>query len=243
VYKPRGNGYTQTSSAYTMRYNRARGAEKKFLDRNLSSTANMSAGVVLNSTAQGTGVNDVKQGSAGWERLGSKFSIKWIEIIWTTSIAATVKNTAAATDFNPRQVRILLVLDRQCNGALPTNGVADILNLSNTDGTGTAPSPVRAKTKVENDKRFKVLMDETVALVNSASVFDGAGNTMVLGDLKTGKYRHYFPGGLDIEMGLASGTLADIKSNNLLVCAATDTYDADQPVSVIVDTRIRFTDY
>jgi len=241
VYKARP-GYTQTSSGFTARYNRARGAEKKFLDRSLSSLVNMTAGVILNGTAQGTGVNDVKQGSAGWERLGSKFTIKWIEVDWTVHLPSALKAAAAAGDIAPRQVRIVLVQDRQCNGQLPSNGFSDVFNMTNTDGTGSAPSSVRAKVKVENDKRFRVLMDESITLVNQAATYDGT-SVLSLGDLKSGKYRHYFPGGLDIEMGGSTAALADIKSNNLLVLVGTDSYDADQAVRVDVDTRIRFTDY
>jgi len=235
-------GYNQSSSAYTARFNRSRGAEKKWLDTTIQSQADMSGGIVVSSTAAGTGINYVKQGPAGFERIGTKFLIKWIEMKASAYLQAALVTTPTAPEVAPRLARMVLVLDRQANGALPASpGFAQVFNMEAQDLV--TPDAIFAKAKVENDKRFQILFDETVELVNKAFVPVGS-DVLTGGDVKSITWKHYFKGGgLEIEMGGSENTIANVKSNNLLCLAAVDSYNASQPVTVVFESRIRFTDY
>jgi len=245
--KPKGTykqrpGYTQSSSGFTARYNRGKGSELKYLDRRLTSASSAVAGLILNSNTQGTGINDVYQGPAGFQRLGSKFTIKSLEVAWSVKLPAAVKTGATAVDFAPRLARVMIVLDKQANGLIPVNGFADIMVTTAEDGTGTAPSSVKAKPFVPNNRRFQIIMDEVVELVNQAAYIEGTDGKL-LGDYVSGKFYKSFPGGLEIEMSGPEAAVTNIKSNNLLAVVASDTWDADQPLTFDVETRIRFTDY
>lgn len=110
-------------------------------------------GVVLcNTTAVITPLNLIRAGSSFNNRVGRK-----IEMISLRLVGQMVSvRTTVAQDYN----RIMLVYDRQTNGALPA--IADILQATDQAGTNTTDSFTGIN--LNNRDRFVILRDEHLCM-------------------------------------------------------------------------------
>ena len=135
-----------------------------------------------------TVLNDVAQGTTAITRLGRKILMK------SVLVQGTLTNSSG-------QGRILIVYDRQANGAAPA--ATDVLT-SNT---------IMAIQNLDNRDRFIILadifpyaQDETLAAGNNGS---GSGGIMA--------YKRYIKCNLETIYGGNAGTIADINSGSLLM--------------------------
>lgn len=91
-------------------------------------------------------VNLITQGTTLNQMLGSKVHVKRIsirfEIYMTTGGDATLNNV-----INDRNARVMLVLDKQCNGVTPL--VSQVLSTNNFNSF----------MNIENSKRFTILKE------------------------------------------------------------------------------------
>lgn len=95
-------------------------------------------------------LNAIGQGSGASQRIGDKVIIRAIQM------RMTVRSTGAITtaeDEAPLVVRVIMIVDHQCNGALPL--VADILE-DTTD--------VNSWREMTTTSRFTVLMDKQITM-------------------------------------------------------------------------------
>lgn len=130
-----------------------------------------------------TELNDVQQGAAFFERIGSKIVIKSIHL------GLTLNATTATT---MGSARVMLLYDRQSNGASPA--FADLLRI-NTAGAAILTSGLN----MQNKSRFLILRDQYFNLDPAQSLFHtlnwhvkgrwetefkASGNT--IGDIATG---------------------------------------------------------
>jgi len=103
-------------------------------------------------------LNTVAQGAASSEREGRKVVIKGLELrhLFTLSSSAVAANTSTS-------VRLITVLDKQCNGATP----------SETDLFNVATNKTNNMYNLDNAQRFSILSYETMD--NNAQASVGAG--------------------------------------------------------------------
>lgn len=184
-----GRGYLRLSG----RYGRATGLGKelKFFDRDNDD-------VVISNTGDVSGsLIGIPQGVGDKERIGRKIIIRSID--WRVSFElSTTGTTSGTTD----QVRILLILDRQCNGAAPT--VLDILETTD----------YLSFYNLANSMRFTVLVDKTFVLNATAAGGDGVGNFD--GAVVGRSFKTHLKCAFPIEYDLVTGAIAGIRSNNLI---------------------------
>lgn len=184
--------------------------EWKYLDTAVAATAINTAGTMnlLNGIAPGTGAS---------QRIGMKIAIRSIEMrLAITSVAE------CPSQFN----RLMLLLDRQCNGAAPA-ALTDFI----------IPGTYMGCRCLTNRKRFKIMWDKTF-VHGCTTVNYTAGNP------KT--FRHIYmklkrPIIVEYNAGVA-GTVADIASNSLYIISVGDVAAGatDSDFSALI--RLRYTD-
>jgi len=103
-------------------------------------------------------VNLIQTGSGFWQRIGRKIKLKSLHITGSWDATGT---GAGAQEYN----RLLVVYDRQCNGAVPS--IADILQ--NVDQTGTPTSNSRCNINLANTERFMIIRDFRFAASSSGT--------------------------------------------------------------------------
>lgn len=181
-------GYTRFSGYYG-RYPPT-GGENKFkdFDTNVSPVAT-TGDIVLNS------ICTVAQGTAESERIGRKIRLE--KINWRYSVKlATTATIADTSDI----VRVMLYLDKQCNGAAAT--VANILEATQFDSF----------LNLENSGRFTILMDKFHTVNASAGIGTAVGEVIV--------FRSKFcKANYPIEYSSTTGAIAEIRSNNIGILA------------------------
>ncbi len=102
----------------------------------------------------------IADGNTQSQKDGLKITIKSIRIRYQLKLPAT-STIADGTDI----CRILLVKDKQCNGALPA--VSDIL----------AGTDIQNHKNLENSKRFTILSDRTITINSLGSHGNGSTNS------------------------------------------------------------------
>lgn len=107
----------------------------------------------LNGTGSITAINLIQAGSSFFNRVGRRVLMK---SLYFQGIVVPTGVAAAAGDFG----RVLVVYDRQTNGANPV--IADILQ--STDQSGTNTTGAFSNLNLNNRERFVILMDERLWL-------------------------------------------------------------------------------
>lgn len=222
-------GYTRSSGAY-MRYQPS-GPELKWFDVNTNNSV-----VAFGLATLIQALNIVPSGTNPNQRIGRTIIVKEIEIkvnlqaAWAY-IGATAPNAAGIS------YRVDLILDKQCNGAVPVG--ADIY-----DTLIATVSPENRFMNLLNSDRF-VLMKRWEGDINPPSFIDpsATNTTLIVGrDLKLKKKCN-----IRVELTPNAGpTIADVRSNNLLLVFSASNQNAGGALGVEIvntsDTRIRFQD-
>lgn len=238
-------GYTRYSSLYSGRFS-GQGAERKFKDTEMHKDAaqdiQTAGGIMGTEVDPDSGINFVEQGPAAYQRIGSRFSIHELHVKAVFERLPTEEMT------NPEQleetrVRIAIVLDKQCNGASTT-----FQTVFNNDVGFVNPgdsSPVDWFQRVENNKRFLVLWDKVMTLRAPFITNDGdavSESVVLSGAIARCSKVLKFKTPIVIEMGATDAEVANVKSNNLICCVASDQSNTLTGPTVSVLTRIVFTD-
>lgn len=206
-------GYQRTGGFYG-RY--SNGGETKFHDIDVDVATVLTAGSVLNS---GT-INIIPQGVLENNRVGRKCTIK--KIFWKYNVL--LKNSAAESTTTDT-VRLILFVDKQCNGATAT--VADILASANYQS-------FRA---LENVGRFVILMDRTIT-INSEGLSGVTGSVQSSARVMNGKFAKSCNIPIEYDNSASTGVLTTIRTNNLSVLAIS----ANALSALDSKFRLRFTD-
>ncbi len=165
--------------------------EMKFHDLDIDDTPVPSAGAITDS------VNKIPQGVTEVQRVGRKCVIK--QISWRFEIQLTA--TAVATETSDI-VRVLLYLDKQCNGA--TAAIGEILETAD----------YQSFNNLANKSRFRTLMDRTYAITCTAGSGRGSTDTLSYGE-STLVDDFYKKCNIPIEFDASNGAITEIKSNNI----------------------------
>ena len=202
-------GYTRTAGFFG-RF--TTGVELKFHDINLDLPP-AAAGTITDS------VNKIAQGTTESTRIGRKANIR--QINWRFEITLTAATAKAATS---ELVRVILYLDKQCNGA--TAGVTDILESAD----------YQSFNNLGNKNRFRTLMDREYSL--TAQSGGGDGTTEDYGeDIASDTF--YKKVNLPIEFDSTAGAITEIRSNNIGVLIIAKTGGISNFSSKM---RLRFSD-
>lgn len=187
--------------------------EKKFLETNIGTSANFSAGLVFNS------LNLIPQGTTDITRIGNKVTITDINI----RLILNMDDTTTA-GFTKGIFRMIVFIDKQCNGA--TAGVADLL-----DG-GVLGAGVYSFRELDQVDRFTILKDKVYNLPQ-----------VTANPLHTSLTDHYIKWGkkcsVPIHFSAATGAITEIKSNNLGVLFISNNTAVNVAVGLC---RVKFTD-
>ncbi len=216
-------GYTRRVGFYG-RYNRRNrgggpGSELKFHDVTADEAVqDLSGGIIVNTSS----INLIPQGVTEIQRIGRKCTIKSINYRYTLTQIAT----AAATLGAGQTVRIMIVLDKQCNGAAPT--------VSGTGGV-LETATFQSFRNLASGSRFWVLMDRTHNMNIRAAAGDGAANDSSAFDLTRSFYKKV---NIPIEFNAATGAIAEIRTNNLFILLINST--ASSFISLASRVRLRF---
>lgn len=151
-YKKDKKAYRSMRKDYTSQIARysSKGKEIKTLDNwsNLSQIGTVPQFFILNAP---------KQGSAFYNRIGSKISLKSLRM------RIQLRDIPANEGVSSMFVRIMIFYDRQCNGIVPAS--SDLLQSVNMDGVGST-DPLGG-TSIVNSERFVILRDEIVPVFSS----------------------------------------------------------------------------
>lgn len=125
-------------------------AEVKLVD-NVQAEAGIS--LSLNSTANIQCINLIQSGSGFYNRVGRRIEMQSIQV------TGEVNQTTTATTYND-YARILVIYDRQTNGALPSYATI----MASYDQSGTASTNYLSGVNPDERERFVVLMDQRLVL-------------------------------------------------------------------------------
>lgn len=218
-------GYFRRTGYYgrysgSRRFRLASRPERKYFDVSHTESALSSSGTILEPS-----LNLVNGGTAPNNMLGRKMIIRRITIRGYAQLVGQT-SVAIGSVHNANTARILLIQDKQCNGAAATIG--DIFSTTSWE----------AMQLLQNSRRFKILKTWIMDL-NTELSYDGSS------DFFCGKVNCAFEWSkkcfIPIETtGATSKSITDIKSNNLLLVG----FNSAGSDVVFVDfiTRIRFED-
>ncbi len=189
------------------------GGELKFHDVDLDD-ASIDQGATITPS-----INLIAQGTTESQRIGRKCTIRSIN--WRFRLN---KSTVTAATATAEIIRVILYLDKQCNGA--TAAVADILE---TDD-------FQSFNNLANKSRFRTLMDRTYVMEAQAGGGDGTtedyGETIISDDL-------FKKVNIPVEFSATTGAITEIRSNNIGVLIISETGGLASFASKI---RLRFSD-
>lgn len=184
-------GRTESIGEYSYPSRRySRGDELKFTDATFSSLAPTS-GVTLLQPFLG-----IENGTGESQRIGRKVSAS------TYHIKCQAVLPSSTTDGIDR-IRIIIVMDKQANGASAT--IADYLQSNSIDSFR----------RLENTGRFKSLYDKTIVLNSTGG--NGTNYSGVIRDLKIN-----IKAPVQVEYNGTAGLIAELKSNNLITFIISD---------------------
>ncbi len=191
------------------------GQEMKFHDLDIDDAVVSATGTIAQVTC-----NEIVQGVTESQRVGRKCVISSIN--WRFTVALPTTATAANTS---DVTRVILYLDKQCNGATAT--VTNILETAD----------YQSFNNLANKNRFQILMDKIVETVAKAGSGRGSTDTLSYADdLKECSF--YKKCEIPIEYDATLGAITEIKSNNLGVL----TISRSGLAGMFSKMRLRFTD-
>ncbi len=172
----------------------ANGGELKFFDVDVDDVTIAATGAIS------TSLNLIPQGTTESTRIGRKCRIK--QILWHAAVRLPATATAASSS---DICRIILVLDKQANGAIP-GAVTDILETAN----------YLSFRNLANSGRFVFLFDRTMGI--AAPGGSGRGSTDTLQFSQLDKHLHFFKScSIPVEFDNTTGAITEIRSNNLIL--------------------------
>ncbi len=193
-----------------------REGELKFFDTSVAMTG-ISATGTLN-----TSLNLIPQGTTESNRIGRKCTIKSIH--WRHNLQLP-EIDADATPQETGRIRLIMYQDKQCNGGAATTAL--ILNTSD----------VNSFHNLEEQGRFRILLDKTVAMNATSGFSDGAGVASASAVNKYAVFKKKCT--IPLEYSNTDGALTGIRSNNvgiLAISGGTATCDLSGRV------RVRYSD-
>ncbi len=214
----RFSGYYRKGGFYG-RYQGAN-AELKFHDVDLDDAVIATGGTITPT------INIIAQGVTESTRVGRKCTIRGIG--WRYSLS--FPGIDAQANFNGGDnVRLIIYLDKQCNGAAATVG----------GDTGIlATAAYQSFNQLAQKSRFRILCDKQITLNYVAGASDGAGVVSLAPITRQFKWFKKLNVLLEFDASASTGAIGTIRSNNLgaLVISSAGT------AGLVSKFRLRFSD-
>ncbi len=185
-------GVDRTGGFYGRFSGERRGGELKFHDVDLDDAVIATGGTVTPS------INLIAQGVTESQRVGRKCTLRSIN--WKFRVALN-QIDAAGTSSTGDSCRVILFLDKQCNGATAT--VINVLESAN----------YQSFRNLANSGRFMILQDKLVTINYNTLASDNAGVVSQSPILQN--YTFYKKCNIPIEYDNTTGAITEIRSNNL----------------------------
>lgn len=176
---------------------------------------------VVDANGDTVALNLIPQGVTATTRVGRVCTIKSIGYHWCAVLPDIVSVSNVVSD----TMRIMLVLDKQANGAMPS--ITDVLT------TATFQS----FNNLANSKRFRVLYDKNIVLNPTGISLNVAGTGFAHGEVAI-RGSFYKKCNIPIEYSSTTGAIGEVKSNNLFLLYIS----AAGLVGMQGTLRLRFTD-
>lgn len=188
----------------------------------------------ISTTASFALLNGMVQGTTQWNRIGRRVQMKSIAI--RGRIYYNQAGGAPGADY----LRVMLIYDRQPNGAAPAIG--DII--AATDQAGTTTTTCFDGLNMSNADRFKVLREYVLHIPSPAAIAGGANQALqVEGAEKLGFKWFVKLGGLETHFKTGNaGTIADISTGSLYLVTFGQQAAADAQWGLTISARLRFDD-
>lgn len=191
-------------------------------------------------SATGTSLFGTTQGAFGWNRNGQRVILKSLRLRGIISQNPTITSQAANAT-----ARVVVVYDRQANGALPIWGDVTLA----VTAAGATSSLCRDGLNLANRERFKVLIDESLYLpaYNQAAAANYTSNISPpnVTDKNPSMFnfdRYVLLHDLDTHFNNNNaGTVADIQTGSLIMFWITDA-SAGANWTFTVSARTRYDD-
>ncbi len=192
------------------------GAELKFFDTNTSTQPVSNAGIIHSPTLLVIPQDNTQSG-----RIGRKVNVKSISGHLKCSMDSSTTTGTRLSD----TLRIIIYLDKQCNGAAAT-----VLQILNT-------AAVNSFRNLEQSERFRVLWEKEYSLNYGGG--QGNGSTISWSEVVR-KYKVNIKCHIPVvyDNALSTGALTTIRSNNIGVLAISTNGVAD----LVATWRIRYSD-
>lgn len=188
-------GFVRTGGFYG-----AGSQELKFLDvTTIDAVVAVDSWIVQNAGS----VLNIPQGTTQSQRDGRKCVIK--SLGWHFDISQDAIAAGTATPPGPTKVRVIMYLDKQCNGATATN--TDLV----VDG-GSVNCALTFN-NLSNSGRFRTLMDRTYILQPTAGGGPSAANCEWAGAGVSDSF--YKKCNIPMEFSDTAGAISEIRSNNI----------------------------
>lgn len=207
--------------------------EYKFVDVSFGTT-NAASPVLSAAASTFYLLNGLQLGTSAYQRIGNKIAMK--SCYWSLTFGINALNTIATSTSGTPQVpvRMMIVYDKQTNGALPV--VSDLLSGYSGIANSTARAiDVNSPNNLNNKDRFIVLCDKRFVL--SAQ---GTGSRILK------KYKKLSTS-VSYKSGATVGNVTDITSGGLYFIAYRDddlgnNTNPDTSVRMTGDIRLRYQD-
>lgn len=207
--------------------------EYKFVDVSFGTT-NAASPVLSAAASTFYLLNGLQLGTSAYQRIGNKIAMK--SCYWSLTFGINAVNTIATSTSGTPQVpvRMMIVYDKQTNGALPV--VSDLLSGYSGIANSTARAiDVNSPNNLNNKDRFIVLCDKRFVL--SAQ---GTGSRILK------KYKKLSTS-VSYKSGATVGNVTDITSGGLYFIAYRDddlgnNSNPDTSVRMTGDIRLRYQD-
>lgn len=188
----------------------------------------------LNQTAVITPLNLIRVGSTFCNRIGRKISMKSLRL---NGYINTLR-TASVDDY----VRIMVVYDRQTNGALPA--IADILQ--DTDQATTNVTNSHSGANVNNVDRFQILKDYHIYLptltVTAGQITTPGFTDPVSTTMRIDCYLKLNGLLTQYKADSSPAVIGDISSGGLYLVTFGGNAAAEEGYNCLLKTRLRYTD-
>ncbi len=186
----RARGYFRTAGYYG-RFSGPGAIELKFHDLDVDDAA-----IAAGATIAEDSCNTIAQGVTEVTRIGRKCTIRQIGWKWNIKLPVTAPATGAQSD----TVRVILYIDKQCNGATAaTTGILETADYQSFNN-------------LANKSRFRTLMDRTYTLNVQAASGDGAANDISEYSIDDSFYKKC---NIPIEFDSTTGAITEVRSNNI----------------------------
>lgn len=202
--------HAMSTRSLAVRALRATDQERKFHDQIFDNE-------LINDTTTGAAIfplNTMGDGTTNESRIGRKIAMRSIYLQFRIEKSSTAVSRSS-------YVRMLLILDKQPNGTLPS--WANILDLP---GTGNPEVEMWSPNNLNNSKRFVTLIDHRLALHK---------------DFVEGKiYKKYLRLSQTVQYNGTGNTIGNLATNSLLLCFVGAVTTGGNVSNFSGTTRLRF---